>query len=186
MSITKKMKVAIILLLMACMQMSAALNSTGAPRKPELANTGLALWYNHPAAYWEEALPLGNGRLGVMHSGGVAKDTLQLNEDTFWDAGPNENYNEKALSVLQQVREGIFAKDYASVQRLAVENFNSPGSQGAAYRAGGVVLIGFPGHQFSTGEAGATTGAYTATGYARWLDMTNATSNVTYNLSNVH
>ena len=57
MSITKKMKVAIILLLMACMQMSAALNSTGAPRKPELANTGLALWYNHPAAYWEEALP---------------------------------------------------------------------------------------------------------------------------------
>ena len=186
MSITKKMKVAIILLLMACMQMSAALNSTGAPRKPELANTGLALWYNHPAAYWEEALPLGNGRLGVMHSGGVAKDTLQLNEDTFWDAGPNENYNEKALSVLQQVREGIFAKDYASVQRLAVENFNSPGSQGAAYRAGGVVLIGFPGHQFSTGEAGATTGAQTATGYVRWLDMTNATSNVTYNINNVN
>lgn len=45
------------------------------------------LWYNKPAGYWEEALPLGNGRLGVMHSGSVACDTLQLNEDTFWDQG---------------------------------------------------------------------------------------------------
>ncbi len=43
------------------------------------------LWYNKPAGYWEEALPLGNGRLGVMHSGSVACDTLQLNEDTFSD-----------------------------------------------------------------------------------------------------
>ena len=24
------------------------------------------LWYDRPAVYWEEALPLGNGRLGAM------------------------------------------------------------------------------------------------------------------------
>ena len=71
------------------------------------------LWYNRPAGYWEEALPLGNGRLGVMHSGSVACDTLQLNEDTFWDQGPNTNYNSHALGVLKQVQQGIFKKDYA-------------------------------------------------------------------------
>ena len=61
-------------------------------------------------------MPLGNGRQGVMHSGGVATDTLQLNEDTFWHEGPNENYNANALGVLKQVQNGILSKNYASVQ----------------------------------------------------------------------
>lgn len=59
------------------------------------------LWYQRPATYWEEALPIGNGRLGAMHYGGIAVDTLQLNEDTFWDCGPNSNCNPNALGVLE-------------------------------------------------------------------------------------
>ena len=31
----------------------------------------LKLWYDKPAAMWEETLPLGNGRLGMMPDGGV-------------------------------------------------------------------------------------------------------------------
>lgn len=38
------------------------------------------LWYRQPAAQWEEALPLGNGRLGAMVFGGVAEEHLQMNE----------------------------------------------------------------------------------------------------------
>ena len=140
------------------------------------------LWYLRPASYWEEALPLGNGRLGVMHSGGIAVDTLQLNEDTFWDCGPNRNYNPNALGVLKQVRDSIFAHRYAAVQDLAVSNFNSPTSQGAAYRAGGVLLIGFPGQQFNNREEGRTANAKDARGYKRMLDMNTATSTVTYNV----
>ena len=143
------------------------------------------LWYNRPANYWEEALPLGNGRLGVMHSGGVACDTLQLNEDTFWDQGPNTNYNANAYNVLKQVQQGIFNKDYASVQDLAVTNWMSKGSHGASYRAGGVVMIGFPGQRFDDMERAQTANAVDAEGYVRYLDMNNATSNVDYHVNGV-
>ena len=143
------------------------------------------LWYNQPAGYWEEALPLGNGRLGVMHSGSVACDTLQLNEDTFWDQGPNSNYNANALGVLKQVQQGILSKDYASVQNLAVNNWMSQGSHGASYRAAGVMLIGFPGQRFDDMEGTQTENAADAQGYVRYLDMNTATSNVEYHVKNV-
>ena len=44
----------------------------------------LSLWYNQPAVIWEDAMPLGNGRLGAMVYGGVAKERITLNEDTIW------------------------------------------------------------------------------------------------------
>ena len=143
------------------------------------------LWYNRPAGYWEEALPLGNGRLGVMHSGSVACDTLQLNEDTFWDQGPNTNYNADALSVLKQVQQGILSKDYASVQDLAVKSWMSQGSHGASYRAAGEVLLGFPGQRFDYKESAQTGNAVDVQGYVRYLDMNTATSNVEYHVRDV-
>jgi hypothetical protein len=42
------------------------------------------VWYERPAAKWEEALAIGNGRLGAMIFGGVEKERLQLNEITSW------------------------------------------------------------------------------------------------------
>ena len=42
------------------------------------------LWYRKPAAEWNEALPIGNGRLGAMIFGGTAEEKLQLNEDSVW------------------------------------------------------------------------------------------------------
>lgn len=38
------------------------------------------LWFREPAAEWTQALPIGNGRLGAMVFGGIAKERLQLNE----------------------------------------------------------------------------------------------------------
>ena len=46
------------------------------------------LWYEQPAREWTEALPVGNGRIGAMVFGGVARERLQLNEDTLWAGGP--------------------------------------------------------------------------------------------------
>ena len=120
-----------------------------------------------------------------MHSGSVACDTLQLNEDTFWDQGPNSNYNANALGVLKQVQQGILSKDYASVQNLAVNNWMSQGSHGASYRAAGVMLIGFPGQRFDDMEGTQTENAADAQGYVRYLDMNTATSNVEYHVKNV-
>ncbi len=46
------------------------------------------LWYTQAARQWEEALPVGNGRLGAMVFGGIEQDHLQLNEDTMWSGSP--------------------------------------------------------------------------------------------------
>ena len=54
----------------------------------------LKLWYKQPAGQtWENALPIGNGRLGAMIYGNVEKETIQLNEHTVWSGSPNRNDN---------------------------------------------------------------------------------------------
>ena len=143
------------------------------------------LWYNRPAAYWEEAMPLGNGRLGAMVSGSVCKDTLQLNEDTFWGQSPNKNYNANAKTVLSQVQQLIFNKQYEEAQRLAIPNWMSQGSHGAQYQAAGCVLIGFPGHRYNDEEAGAETEARDAEAYVRDLDLATAVATTSYQIDDV-
>jgi len=159
--------------------------SDSRPVPPPVLDSRNRLWYNRPAAYWEEALPLGNGRLGAMVSGSVAVDTLQLNEDTFWGQSPNSNHNANALSVITQVRDHIFAKDYASAQQLAIPNWMSQGSHGAQYQAAGCVLIGFPGHRYDDNEAGATDDARDAQAYVRDLDLSNAIATTSYMVNGV-
>ncbi len=44
--------------------------------------------YGRPAGVWNEALPVGNGRLGAMVFTDPAGERIQLNEDTFWSGGP--------------------------------------------------------------------------------------------------
>jgi len=44
----------------------------------------LALWYDKPAAHWNEALPVGNGRMGAMVFGGVTNERVQFNEQSLW------------------------------------------------------------------------------------------------------
>src|SRR5437016_2278373 len=51
-------------------------------------NPDLRLWYRQPAPDWNEALPIGNGRLGAMIFGGVAEERLQLNENTLYSDEP--------------------------------------------------------------------------------------------------
>lgn len=155
------------------------------PVPPPVLDSKNRLWYNRPATYWEEALPLGNGRLGAMVSGSVAMDTIQLNEDTFWGQSPNANHNENAKSVLNQVRDHIFAKDYVAAQKLAIPNWMSKNSHGAQYQAAGCVLIGFPGHRYDDNEAGASDDAKDAQAYVRDLDLSKAVATTSYIVNGV-
>ena len=50
----------------------------------KLFSTSTLMWYTKPAAQWEEALPVGNGRLGAMVYGRTNEEIIQLNEDTYW------------------------------------------------------------------------------------------------------
>ena len=77
------------------------------------------LWYDHPAKAWEEALPLGNGRLGAMVWGDVDEELIQLNEGTLWSGLPvPASVNPEAKQYLPQVREALAAKDYARANEL--------------------------------------------------------------------
>ena len=51
-------------------------------------NPSTLLWYDSPAGKWEEALPVGNGRLGAMVYGKYDEEQIQLNEETYWSGGP--------------------------------------------------------------------------------------------------
>lgn len=67
------------------------------------------LWYNKPAKDWNEALPVGNGRLGAMIFGRPDAELIQLNEQTLWTGGPvNLNPNPQAVNYLQPVRDELF------------------------------------------------------------------------------
>ncbi len=68
-----------------------------------------ALFYTHPAREWNQALPLGNGRLGAMVFGNVNGERIQLNENTLWMGGPRDTNNPDALEHLAEVRRLLFA-----------------------------------------------------------------------------
>lgn len=76
------------------------------------------LWYKQPADQWEEALPIGNGRLGGMVFGGVRSERIQLNEDTLWSGFPRDTNNYEALRYLSRARELIANEQYAEAEQL--------------------------------------------------------------------
>lgn len=65
------------------------------------------LRFNTPASDWNEALPVGNGRMGAMVFGGVATELLQLNEDSVWYGGPKDRVNPSAREKLPLIRKAI-------------------------------------------------------------------------------
>jgi alpha-L-fucosidase 2 len=88
----------------------------GADPPPQPLST---LWYRQPAQNWNEALPIGNGRLGAMVFGGVAEERLQLNEDTLWSGRPHDYAVEGAATNLAEVRRLLFAGQEDAASRLA-------------------------------------------------------------------
>lgn len=76
------------------------------------------LWYESPASIWEEALPLGNGKLGAMVFGTVEKEQIQLNEDTVWYGGPRDRNNPDAKKNLPKIRELLLSGRIAEAEKL--------------------------------------------------------------------
>ena len=62
------------------------------------------IWYDKPASYWEEALPVGNGRIAAMVFGNPQLEQIQLNEETVSAGSPYQNYNEEAKTALPEMR----------------------------------------------------------------------------------
>ena len=77
------------------------------------------LWYQTPAEDWNEALPLGNGRLGMMVFGGVNEERLQMNEETFWSGWEQPAFDDpETFGHLEEIRAQLFSGNYTEAQRL--------------------------------------------------------------------
>ncbi len=83
-----------------------------------LPANALQLWYEKPAVAWTDALPIGNGRMGAMHFGGVLEDRFQLNDGTLWSGEPSEGNNPDALKALPLVRDALFNADFNQADQL--------------------------------------------------------------------
>jgi|WetSurMetagenome_2_1015567.scaffolds.fasta_scaffold01022_4 alpha-L-fucosidase 2 len=92
-------------------------------RDPENSENSLKLWYNQPASVWEEALPVGNGRLGAMVFGNPVHERLQLNEESIWAGSKINNNNPNSLKVLHDLQKALFGNHYKDALKIADENF---------------------------------------------------------------
>ena len=81
--------------------------------------TGLKLWYRQPAKDWNEALPVGNGRIGGMIFGSFAAERVQLNEESLWAGCPVNNNNPEALKHLPEIRQALFKGEHDQAFQLA-------------------------------------------------------------------
>ncbi len=89
---------------------------TGGGERPAGRNI---LWYKQSAGVWEEALPIGNGRLGGMVFGGVADERIQLNESSLWDGYALDPNNPESLETLPEVRRLLFENQNNEAVKLA-------------------------------------------------------------------
>ena len=88
---------------------------------PTLASDATTLWYRQPASRWEEALPLGNGRLGAMVFGHADKERLQLNEESLWAGEPTDAYPDNFAENLRKVQELVLAGKIVEARELGLK-----------------------------------------------------------------
>lgn len=131
------------------------------------ADQTYTLWYDKPAAKWEEALPVGNGRLGAMVFGDPARERLQLNEGTLWAGGPYDPVNPDVKTALPQVRQLVNEGKYADAAKLISDKVMARPLGQMPYQTVGDLLLTFPD---ATGTQD----------YRRELNLDTATASVSY------
>ncbi len=136
--------------------------------------SGFRLWYRQPAVQWEEALPVGNGRLGAMIFGGVEKERIQFNESTVWNGEPHDYAHPGAYKSLGRIRELLFQGKQAEAEKLAMDVFMSEPLRQKTYQAFGDLMLDFPGLS-----------AVSATGYRRELNLEDALESTQFALNGV-
>jgi alpha-L-fucosidase 2 len=151
-------------LLIAGLAWAAAFPVSGQPAAPP---PPLHVWYAHPADTWENALPVGNGRLGAMVFGRTDSEEIQINEETYWTGGPYSTTVKGGFKALPEIRKAIF-----------------DGQLVRAHRLFGRHLVGYPVEQQKYQSLGSLAlhfeAAGTASDYRHELNLDTAIAATTY------
>ena len=142
------------------------------------------LWYEQPAGQWEETLPLGNGRIGIMPDGQVAEETLVLNDITLWSGGVEDANNPDAAQYLPEIQRLLFEGRNDEAQALVYKTFVCKGEgsgrgRGANVPYGSFELLGNLRIKYNYGTEAEHTGYY------RELNLDDATSLTSFELGGV-
>ncbi len=105
------------LLLVVCAQ-AQDITSVGQINKKSF-NPSSVSWYSTPAKKWEDALPVGNGRLGAMVFGRSGEERIQLNEETYWSGGPYSTVVKGGYKVLPEIQKQVFEEKYLAAHNLS-------------------------------------------------------------------
>ena len=130
------------------------------------------LWYDAPAKDWEEALPVGNGRLGAMVFGKYGEERIQLNEETYWSGGPYSTVVKGGAEVLPDIQKYIFE-----------------GQPLKAHKLFGRYMMGYPVEQQKYQSIANLhlffEGQDEVSAYKRWLDLNSGVSSVEYSVNGI-
>lgn len=137
------------------------------------------LYYTAPASVWEETLPLGNGRLGMMPDGGVLQEHIVLNEISLWSGMEADYSNPDASGSLPAIRQLLFEGKNREAQDLMYHRF-VPDKQETDARYGTYQVLGdlnihfeYPGIRPFVQEA-------QLKNYARGLNLRDAVAYTTF------
>lgn len=119
---------------------------------------------NKPAENWNEAIPIGNGRLGGMVWGGIKQERIQTNDDTFWSGEPRNVQNPGAAQYLPEIRQLLIDQKHSEAQKLINSKMLGPNNQ--SYMPLTDIVLDFPSGDF--------------TDYHRELDMNRGIVTVSY------
>jgi alpha-L-fucosidase 2 len=135
----------------------------------------MKIWFVQPADNWNEALPVGNGRLGAMVFGGIEIERLEFNEESVWTGEQRWDANPEALKNLPKVRQLLFEGNYREAEVLAQKGImgTKPRNPPATYQALCDLYLDF----------GSLRGI---SNYRRELDIENAIATVTYTANQVN
>ncbi len=135
------------------------------------------LWYTKPAENWNEALPIGNGRIGAMIFGGASEDHIQLNEETVWAGEPGNNIPEHTFDSIQKIRSLLFEGKNEEAQALSNATFPrhaaANSNYGMPYQPVGDLFLEFPNTE-------------NPRNYRRSLNISNAIATTSYESNGTH
>ena len=139
----------------------------------------LKLWYDKAAQhYMSEALPLGNGRIGAMVSGGTDEESILVNENSVWSGSREDSDRPEAYKMLPEIRRLLLEGKNTEAAALVGQHFTcrgagSGGAGGATVPFGSYQVLGNL-HLTFTGNTGPVEN------YRRELDLATAAVHLSY------
>ena len=146
-----------------------ALISLACPAKNTFHNN--TLWYNQPAKVWEEALPVGNGRLGAMIFGNPFHETIQVNEESLWSGAPINSNNPEAREHLDEIRRLVLEHNYVEANKLVSRHMVGTPPRVRSYQTFGNILLDYQ--------------IKDTTAYRRSLDLSRGISSTTFSADGI-